>query len=100
MTDGHRGQHDEALRARLVRQVYLGEIEEVRDAVDQPIQVELETYTSPEGRTHPPTVKLTLSSACSPNPDADDLTLAEAEELAHGLLEAVRLGRAQQAGQA
>jgi hypothetical protein len=55
--------------------------------------VEPEGFAGPDGRQHPPTVKLTLSSAASPNPDSDDLTLAEAEKLAYGLLEAVRLAR-------
>jgi hypothetical protein len=79
--------------AGLVREVYLDEIDAIREAADEPARVELEAFAGPDGREHPPTVKLTLSSAASPNPDSDDLTLAEAEELACGLLEAVRLAR-------
>jgi hypothetical protein len=89
---GRRGE-GEVTHARLVKELHLGEIDAIREAADEPVRVELEAFAGPDGRQHPPTVKLTLSSAASPNPDADDLTLAEAEELAYGLLEAVRLAR-------
>ena len=89
---GRRGE-GEITHARLVKELYLGEIDAIREAADEPVRVELEGFAGPDGREHPPTVKLTLSSAASPNPDADDLTLTEAEDLAYGLLEAVRLAR-------
>ena len=70
----------------------LGKIEAIRDAADAPLKVEVEAYVDPEGREHPPTVRLTLSGASSPDdPDADDLTPAEVRDLAAALLEAVGL---------
>ena len=81
----------ETTHSRLVTQVYLGDIEPIRCAADQPVSVEVEQYTDPEGREHSPTIRLTLSSASSPDPDADDLTPSEARQLARGLLDAARL---------
>jgi hypothetical protein len=78
---------------RVVAEVPLGEIDVIRAAADQPVRVELEVFAGPDGTEQPPTVRLTLSGAGGLVPDADDLTLAEAEALALGLLEAVRLAR-------
>ena len=50
--------------------------------------MEIEAFTDPDGHEYAPTIKVTLSSASSPDPDADDLTPAEARELAGALLEA------------
>lgn len=86
------GTDGEATHRRVVREVSLAGIEAIRDAADQPVRVEVEAYTDPEGRAHAPTVRLMLSSASSPGePDADDLTPAEARDLAGALLEAARL---------
>jgi hypothetical protein len=50
------------------------------------------TLAIPDQAAHPTTVRLTtLSSASVPDPDADDLTPSEAQELARALLEAARL---------
>ena len=77
---------------RVVREICLGRIEAIRDAADAPVRVEVEAYSDPEGGEDPPTVRLTLSGASSPDdPDADDLTPAEARDLAEALLEAARL---------
>lgn len=76
---------------RLVREIRLGEIEAIRGGADQPVRVEIEAFTDPDGREYAPTVKVTLSNASSADPDADDLTPAEARELADALLEAARL---------
>jgi len=73
---------------RLVREIRLGEIETIRGGADQPVRVEIEAFTDPDGREYAPTIRVTLSSASSPDPDADDLTPAEARELAGALLEA------------
>jgi hypothetical protein len=76
----------------MVREISLGPIEAIRDTAEAPVRVEVEAYSDPEGREHPPTVRLTLSGASRPDdPDADDLTPAEARDLAAALLEAVRL---------
>jgi hypothetical protein len=76
----------------VVREILLGRIEVIRDAGEAPVRVEVEAYSDPEGREHTPTVRLTLSGASSPDdPDADDLTPAEARDLAAALLEAARL---------
>jgi len=81
-----------ATHRRVVREIVLGKIEAIRDAADAPLRVEVEAYVDPEGREHPPTVRLTLSGASSPDdPDADDLTPAEVRDLAAALLEAVGL---------
>lgn len=73
-------------------EIGLGKIEAIRDAAEAPLKVEVEAYIDPEGREHPPTVRLTLSGASSPDdPDADDLTPAEARNLAAALLEAAGL---------
>ena len=75
-----------------MREIYLGRIEAIREAADEPVKVEVEAYSDPEGREHPPTVRLTLSSASGiGEPDADDLTPAEARDLAHALLEALHI---------
>ena len=81
-----------ATHRRVVREIALGKIEAIRDAADGPVRVEVEAYSDPEGQEHSPTVRLTLSGASSPDdPDADDLTPAEARDLAAALLEAARL---------
>ena len=86
------GAAGETTHRRVVREICLGTIEAIRDAADAPVRVEVEAYSDPEGREHPPTVRLTLSGASSPDdPDADDLTPAEARDLAAALLEAARL---------
>lgn len=86
------GAAGESTHRRLVREIGLGKIEAIRDAADAPVKVEVEAYIDPAGREHPPTVRLTLSGASSPDdPDADDLTPAEARDLAAALLEAARL---------
>ena len=78
----------ETTHTRLVREIRLGEIETIRGGADQPVRVEIEAFTDPDGREYAPTIRVTLSSASSPDPDADDLTPAEARELAGALLEA------------
>jgi len=86
------GAAGEATHRRVVREIGLGKIEAIRDAADAPLRVEVEAYIDPGGRQHPPTVRLTLSGASSPDdPDADDLTPAEVRDLAAALLEAVGL---------
>jgi len=86
------GAAGETTHRRVVREICLGRIEAIREAADEPVRVEVEAYSDPEGREHPPTVRLTLSGASSPDdPDADDLTPAEARDLAAALLEAARL---------
>ena len=86
------GAAGETTHRRVVREISLGRIEAIRDAADSPVRVEVEGYSDPEGREHSPTVRLTLSGASSPDdPDADDLTPAEARDLAAALLEAARL---------
>ena len=84
------------LRARsrtgVVREIFLGRVEAIREAADGPVRVAVEAYRDPEGAEHPPTIRLTLSSASDPDDaDADDLTSAEARDLAGALLEAARL---------
>lgn len=77
---------------RVVCEIDLPAIEAVRGAADQPVTVAVEAYADPEGRGHAPTVRLTLSSAAGVGePDADDLTPAEARSLATALVEAARL---------
>jgi hypothetical protein len=90
--DGSRDTGD-TTHSRLIREIYLGEIKEIRDTAGQPVKVEIEAFTDPDGREYAPTIRLTLSSASSPDPDADDLTPDEAEALASALLEAARLAR-------
>jgi len=86
------GPAGETTHRRVIREICLGRIEAIREAADAPVKVEVEAYSDPEGREHPPTVRLTLSGASSPDdPDADDLTPAEARDLAEALLEAARL---------
>ena len=86
------GAAGETTHRRVVREISLGRIEAIRDAADSPVRVEVEAYSDPEGQEHPPTVRLTLSGASSPDdPDADDLTPAEVRDLAAALLEAVGL---------
>ena len=86
------GPAGETTHRRIVRQICLGTIEAIREAADEPVRVAVEAYSDPGGREHPPTVRLTLSGAASPDdPDADDLTSAEARDLAGALLEAARL---------
>ena len=86
------GAAGEATHRRVVREISLGRIEAIRDAAEAPVRVEVEAYRDPEGAEHPPTIRLTLSSASDPDdPDADDLTPAEARDLAGALLEAARL---------
>ncbi len=86
------GAAGEATHRRVVLEICLGRIEAIRDAAKAPVRVEVEAYSDPEGREHPPTVRLTLSGASSPDDqDADDLTPAEARDLAAALLKAARL---------
>lgn len=86
------GAAGEATHRRVVREIALAGIDAIRDGADRPVTVEVEAYSDPEGQAHVPTVRLTLSSASSPgDPDADDLTPAEARDLAEALLEAARL---------
>jgi hypothetical protein len=86
------GAAGETTHRRVVREISLGQIEAIREAADAPVRVEVEAYSDPEGREYPPTVRLTLSGAsCPDDPDADDLTPAEARDLAAALLEAARL---------
>jgi hypothetical protein len=86
------GAAGEATHKRIVREIRLSGIEAIRDAADQPVRVEVEAYSDPDGRQYAPTIRLTLSSASSPDdPDADDLTPGEARGLAGALLEAARL---------
>ena len=75
----------------LVREFCLGEPEAIRGGADQPVRVEIEAFADPDGRENAPTLRVTLSSASSPDPDADDLTPAEARGLAGALLQAARL---------
>jgi hypothetical protein len=89
---GGSGAAGEATHRRVVREILLGKIEAIRDAAEAPVRVEVEAYSDPEGRQHTPTVRLTLSGASSPDdPDADDLTPAEARDLAAALLEAAHV---------
>jgi len=81
----------ERTHARLVREIFLGEIDGIRAAADQPVRVEVEAFADLDGCERPPTVRLALSCAVGPDPDADDLTPAEARELAGVLLEAARI---------
>jgi hypothetical protein len=76
---------------RLVREIVLGEIDGIRAAASQPVRVEVEAFADPDGREYPPTVRLALSCSAGPDPDRDDLTPAEARELASALLEAARI---------
>jgi hypothetical protein len=86
------GAAGETTHRRVVREICLGTIEAIREAADEPVRVAVEAYSDPEGQEHLPTVRLTLSGASSPDdPDADDLTPAEARDLAAALLEAARL---------
>ena len=86
------GAAGEITHRRVVREVFLGRIEAIREAADGPVRVAVEAYRDPEGTEHPPTIRLTLSSASDPDDaDADDLTPAEARDLAGALLEAARL---------
>ena len=52
---------------------------------------QVDAFAGLDGRERPPTVRLALSCAVGPDPDADDLTPAEARELACALLEAARI---------
>lgn len=81
----------ETTHIRLVWEIRLTEIEAIRGGADRPVRVEIEAFTDPDGHEYAPTIKVTLSSASSPDPDADDLTPAEARELAGALIEAARL---------
>lgn len=81
----------ETTHTRLVREIFLGEIGGIRAAASQPVRVEVEAFADLYGREHLPTVRLALSCAAGPDPDADDLTPAEARELAGALLEAARM---------
>lgn len=81
----------EMTHARLVREIFLGEIDGVRAAAGQPVRVEVEAFADLDGREYPPTVRLALSSSAGPDPDRDDLTPAEARALAAALLEAARI---------
>jgi hypothetical protein len=86
------GAAGETTHRRVVREICLGTIEAIREAADEPVRVAVEAYSDREGQEHLPTVRLTLSGASSPDdPDADDLTPAEARDLAAALLEAARL---------
>lgn len=88
----HYGAAGGVTHRRVVCEIDLPAIEAIRDAADQPVTVAVEAYADPEGRKHAPTVKLTLSSAAGVGePDADDLTPAEARGLATALVEAARL---------
>ncbi len=76
---------------RLVAEIYLAEIDGIRDTAEEPVRVEIEAFTDLDGHEHPPTIRLTLSSASgASSPDADDLTPAEARRLAAVLLKAAR----------
>lgn len=79
----------ETTHTRLVREIILSEIDGIRAAAGQPVRVEVEAFADLYGREHPPTVRLALS--CAAGPDADDLTPAEARELAGALLEAAQM---------
>lgn len=81
----------ETTHIRLVREIFLAEIDGFRAAAGQPVRVEVEAFADLEGREYPPTVRLALSCAVGPDPDADDLTPAEARELAGALLEAASI---------
>lgn len=81
----------ETTHARLVREIVLREIAGTRAAAVQPVRVEVEAFADLDGREYPPTVRLALSCGPGPDPDADDLTPAEARELAGALLEAARI---------
>lgn len=81
----------ETTHARLVREVFLGEIDGFRAAAIEPVRVAVEAFADLHGREFPPTVRLALSCSAGPDPDADDLTPAEARELAGALLEAARI---------
>jgi len=77
--------------SRLVREIVIGEIAGIRAAASQPVRVEVEAFTDLDGREYPPTVRLALASSEGPDPDREDLTPAEARELAGALLEAARI---------
>jgi len=81
----------ETTHTRLVREIFLGEIDGIRAVAGQPVRVDVEAFADLDGREHPPTIRLALSCAAGPDPDADDLTPAEARELAGALLEAARI---------
>jgi len=81
----------ETTHVRLVREIVLGEIDGIRAAAGLPVRVEVEAFTDLDGREYPPTVRLALASSAGPDPDRDDLTPAEARELAGALLEAARI---------
>lgn len=77
--------------SRLVGEIVLGEIDGIRAAASQPIRVEVEAFTDLDGREYPPTVRLGVASSGGPDPDREDLTPAEARELAGALLEAASI---------
>lgn len=81
----------ETTHIHLVREIFLGEINGIRAAAGQPVRVEVEAFADLDGHEYPPTVRLALSSSVGPDPDRDDLTPAEARELAGALLEAARI---------
>lgn len=81
----------ETTHTRLVREIFLGELDGIRTAAGQPVRVEVEAFADLDGHEYPPTIRLALSCAAGPDPDADDLTPDEARELAGALLEAARI---------
>ena len=86
------GAAGERAHRRVVLEVPLCQVEGIRGAGGHPATIEVEAYRDPDGRQYAPTVRLTLSGASSPDdPDADDLTPAEARDLVGALLEAARL---------
>lgn len=88
----HAGPAGGITHRRVVGEIRLAGVEASRDVAARPVTVALEAYTDPEGQQHAPTVRLALSNAAvGGEPDADDLTLAEARVLADALLETVRL---------
>jgi hypothetical protein len=81
----------ETTHMRLIAEIHLGEIDGIRAAVGQSLRVEVEAFADLDGREYPPTIRLTPACTIGPHPDADDLTPAEARQLAGALLEAARI---------
>jgi hypothetical protein len=83
---------DEMTHTQLVREISLAEIGTFRTAPDQPIRVQVEAFVDLDGCEYAATVKLSLCGAADdPDAGAEDLTPAEARELAAALVEAAQI---------
>lgn len=86
---------DETTHTRLIREITLDEIDAFRAGQGQPIRVEVQAFVDSYGREFPPTVRLSLcGTADDPDAGAEDLTPAEARELASALLAAAQVAEA------